>query len=845
MNISFLRLGLTNLRRDWRAGQLRLLLLAVTLAVATLTAVSFFADRLNRGLQRAALQLLGGDAVVVSDQPTPAALQALAAGQGLRASASLDFPTMARATDEQGGSTRLVALKAVEAGYPLRGRLTVRPGPELAPVPTKDIPAPGEVWVDPGLLDALGIEVGADLLLGEARLRVARIIGVEPDRGGGFVNFAPRVLMNRADLAATDLVQPASRVNYRYAVAAQDEDSDAAVRRFVTQAQAWIEAEHARGTRVEALDSGRPELSNTLARAEKFLQLVALLAALLSAVAVGLAARAYAQTHLDSCAMLRVLGLSQATIARAHALEFLLVGLGGGLLGAALGWVAHHVFVLLLAGLVDTALPAPGLWPVGFGLGVGLTLIVAFGLPPVLQLARVPALRVIRRDLGEPRPLSLGVLSLGLAGFAALLLAASRDWKLGLITVGGFALAVGLFACAAWGAVVVLRRVVREERAPRWLILATRQLSARPAYAVLQVSSLAIGLLALLLLALLRTDLIDSWRRATPQNAPNRFVINIQPDQAQDFQAALARAGVAVEHDWYPMVRGRLVAVNERPVQASDYQDERAQRLVEREFNLSYSAQLPAHNPVVAGRWTEEDPNAISMEDGIVETLGLKLGDRLRFDIAGLQHETTITSLRKVDWGSMRANFFALYPVSQMPDLPVTYLAAFRAPEDNARFDSQLVREFPNVTVVDLSMTLTQLQQVLAQVSRAVEFLFGFTLAAGLIVLYAAVASTREERAREYAVMRAVGAGGALLRQMQRAELLGLGLLAGLLAALVSGLVGWALARFVFNFEWGGSLWLLPVGGLSGAVLALGAGWWGLRAVLRAPVVDTLRKAAA
>lgn len=608
MNISFLRLGWTNLRRDWRAGQLRLLLLAVTLAVATLTAVSFFADRLNRGMQRDALQLLGGDAVVVSDQPTPTALQALAARHGLRVSASLGFPTMARTPDAEGGSTRLVALKAVEAGYPLRGRLTASTNEGVAPVATSDIPAPGEVWVDPGLLDALGTRVGSELLLGEARLRITRVIGVEPDRGGGFINFAPRVLMNRADLAATQLVQPASRVNYRYAVAATDgSGNEAAVRRFVAQAKAWIEAEHARGTRIEALDGGRPELSNTLERAEKFLQLVALLAALLSAVAVGLAARAFANAHLDSCAMLRVLGLAQATIARAHALEFLLVGLGGGLLGAALGWAAHHVFVLLLAGLVDAALPAPGLWPVGFGLGVGLTLMAAFGLPPVLQLARVPALRVIRRDVGEPRPLSLGVLALGLAGFAALLLAASRDWTLGLITVGGFAVAVALFAAAAWGAVAVLRRVVREDRAPRWLILATRQLSARPVYAVLQVSSLAIGLLALLLLALLRTDLIDSWRKATPVNAPNRFVINIQPDQAQSFQDALARAGVAADHDWYPMVRGRLVAVNDRPVQASDYQDDRAQRLVEREFNLSYSAQ-PRAQPHRCGAMDERRP---------------------------------------------------------------------------------------------------------------------------------------------------------------------------------------------------------------------------------------------
>uniref|UniRef100_UPI0035B31930 ABC transporter permease n=1 Tax=Hylemonella sp. TaxID=2066020 RepID=UPI0035B31930 len=838
MNITFWQLAWKTLWRDLRAGQLRLLIIAVTLAVAALTAVGFFADRLKGGMQRDARQLLGGDAVVVSDQATPAALQELAGKNGLQASASLSFPTMARAGDAQGGATRLVSLKAVEAGYPLRGNLTVslRTG-EPARV-TRDIPAPGEVWADPALLDALALQVGDTLLLGEASFRITRLIGIEPDRGAGFINFAPRALIHQADLAATQLVQPASRLTYRYAVAGEDK----AVNAFVKAADALIEREHLRGVRVEALQGGRPEMSQTLDRAEKFLNLVALLAALLSAVAVGLAARAFANQHLDDCAMLRVLGLPQATIARSHALEFLLVGLAGGVLGVALGWAVHHVFVLLLAGLVDAALPAPSLWPVAFGLGVGLTLMLAFGLPPVLQLAQVPALRVIRRDLGTLRPMSVGVLALGVAGFAVLLLAASSDLKLGLITVGGFAGAVAVFALASWGAVAVLRKVVRENTAPRWLVLATRQLSARPIYAVLQVSSLAVGLLALLLLVLLRTDLISSWRQATPANAPNRFVINIQPDQGEAFQRQLQQAGVQ-GYDWFPMIRGRLVAVNGKPVQAQDYTDERAQRLVEREFNLSHSAQPPDHNPIVAGRWTAEDRDGISMEDGIVKTLGLKLGDRLRFDIAGLQHETTITSLRKVDWGSMRANFFALYPVSQMPELPATYLAALRAPQQPG-FDSALVRQFPNITVVDLSATLAQVQRVLDQVSRAVEFLFGFTLAAGLVVLFAAVTATREERAREYAVMRAVGAGSGLLRQMQRAELAGVGLLAGGLSAVVSGVVGWALARYAFNFEWTVSWWLLPVGALSGALLAWLAGWWGLRAVLRRPVVQTLRQAA-
>jgi putative ABC transport system permease protein len=838
MKISFWQLAWQTLWRDLRAGQLRLLILAVTLAVAALTAVGFFADRLKSGMQRDARQLLGGDAVIVSDQPTPASVQALAKSAGLQAATTLSFPTMARASEAQGGATRLVALKAVEAGYPLRGQLTVSTQAGAAPVPTRGIPATGEVWADPALLEALGLQVGDVLLLGESALRITRLIGVEPDRGAGFINFAPRVLINVADLAATQLVQPASRVSYRYAVAGEDK----AVNNFVLQAKALIEREHLRGLSIEALQGGRPEMAQTLERAEKFLNLVALLAALLSAVAVALAARAFANQHLDDCAMLRVLGLSQATIARSHALEFLLVGLAGGALGVALGWAVHHVFVLLLAGLVETALPAPSGWPVAFGMGVGLTLILAFGLPPVLQLAQVPALRVIRREMGELRPMSLGVLGLGVLGFCVLLLAASRDLKLGLITVGGFAGAVALFALASWGAVVLLRKLVRENTAPRWLVLATRQLSARPVYAVLQVSSLAVGLLALLLLVLLRTDLIRSWRQATPADAPNRFVINIQPDQAEAFRQQLSAAGVQ-DYDWFPMIRGRLVAVNDRPVQAQDYADERAQRLVEREFNLSHTAQLPSHNPLVAGQWTPEDAHGISMEEGIAKTLGLKLGDRLRFDIAGLPHETTITSLRKVDWGSMRANFFALYPMSSMPNLPSTYLAAFRAPAQRG-FDNALVRQFPNVTVVDLSATLAQIQRVLEQVSRAVEFLFGFTLAAGLVVLFAAVTSTREERAREYAVMRAVGAGGALLRQMQRAELVGVGLLAGGLSALVAGGVGWALARYAFNFEWTGSWWLLPAGAVAGAVLALAAGWWGLRAVLHRPVVQTLRQAA-
>lgn len=836
--VPWARLGWRTLWRDLRAGELRLLMVAVTLAVAALTSVGFFADRLQGGLARDALQLLGGDAVVASDNPTPVAFVEQARALGLTGVTTLSFPTMGRAPDLQGGASRLVALKSVEPGYPLRGRLQVADAPQRPGIPTQSIPAQGEVWVDAPLLESLALQLGDFLLLGDTQLRITRIITLEPDRGAGFMNFAPRVMLNAMDLPATGLVQPASRITYRFAVAGTSD----AVKRFTAWASAAAAEPGMRGVRVESLDSGRPEMRQTLDRAQKFLNLVALLAALLSAVAVALAARGFANEHLDAAALLRVLGQSQRTIAGAYVMEFALVGLFASALGVLLGFAVHHVFVLLLAGLVESALPAASLWPVAFGVGVGLTLMCAFGLPPVLQLAQVPPLRVIRRDLGNVRPTSLAVLGLGVAGFAALLLVVSRDWKLGAIAVGGFAAAALLFAVLAWAAVGLLRKSVRETTAPRWLVLATRQIAARPAYAVVQVSSLAVGLLALVLLVLLRTDLIASWQRATPATAPNRFVINILPDQAEAFRQMLQRAGVA-QYDWYPMFRGRLVAINDRPVGMDDYEDDRAKRLVDREFNLSNAHDAPEHNPIVGGRWTPDEHGAVSVEEGIAKTLGLKLGDRLRFDIAGVQSEARITSLRQVDWSSMRANFFVMYPVAQMPDVPYTYLAAYRAPQQPG-FDNALVHAFPNITNVDMSATLAQVQGVLAQVIRAVEFLFAFTLAAGLVVLFAAVTATREERAREFAIMRAVGARASLLRQVQRAELAGVGLLAGFLASCVAVAVGWALARYVFDFSWTAQFWVPIAGALAGALLALAAGWWGLREVLRRPVVQTLRSAA-
>ena len=847
-----IQLGWRNLWRDLRSGELNLLMISVVLAVAALSAVGFFADRLQSGLWRDARQLLGGDAVIVSDKPTPEAFIQKAKALGLKTNQSTGFPSMARADDSKGGETKLVALKAVTAGYPLRGNLTLTSKPitpdtssngssqETGPIITRDIPAPGQVWVDPALLEALSIELGDVLWLGDKSFKVAALIDREPDRGAGFMNFAPRVMLNQADLSATRLVQPASRVTYRMAVASNDGQDN--VQAYLAWSRQEIELPQVRGVQVESMESGRPEMRQTLDRAEKFLNLVALLAALLCAVAVALAARTFATRHLDGCALLRVLGQSQRTLSLAYGFEFVTAGFSASLMGIVVGYGIHHAFVYLLAGLVEAQLPPTTGAPALLGLGMGLTLLLAFGLPPVLQLASVPAMRVIRRDVGHLKPASIGVLLMGLLGFAGALMWASRDVKLGLMTVGGFAGATLLFAGMTWLILKMLRHWVPTDATPRWLLLATRQVMARPLYAVVQVSALSVGLLALVLLVLLRTDLIGSWRNATPANAPDRFVINVQPDQTEAFQASLSQAGVQ-QYDWYPMIRARLVAVNGQDVSPEIYQDERAKRLLDREFNVSATAERPPHNEVIQGVWKDDEANAVSLEAGFAKSLGLRLGDRMRFDIAGVVSESQVTSIRKVDWSSMRANFFVIYPAKPLPDVPLSYMAAFKSPEAKS-FDRKLLHQFPNITSVDMRATLAQVQQVLAQVIRAVEFLFAFTLMAGLLVLMAAVTSTREERKREFAIMRALGATGKLLSQVQTAELVGVGLLAGFLASLVAELVGWGLARFVFEFEWTASLWVPLVGALSGALMAWAAGWWGLAEVLRQPVSQTLRQAA-
>ncbi len=831
--------------RDWRAGQLRFLLVALVVAVAALSAAGFFIDRLRSGLNRDAHQLLGADLVVVADNPVPAAWREEAQRRGLQVADTLAFPSMAQAGEGEAARSVLVTLKAVSPGYPLRGRVKVNT--DLAQAndsigrPAPAAPEPGTVWIDPALAGALEVAVGGTLQLGDKQFRVTQLIAAEPDRGGGFINFAPRVFLALSDMPATKLVQEGSRVGYRMLLAGPGASSSPA-QEYGNWLKAVIQKDNVRGVRIESLEEGRPEMSATLDRADRFLSLVGLLSAMLAAVAVAMAARRFMQRHLDACAMLRCLGLTQNQVTALYLIEFLLVGLAGSALGVLVGFGAHYVLLQLLGSLVGADIPAPTLLPALQGLATGMLLLTGFALPPILQLRNVPHNRVIRREAAAPKPAALATYGLGIGAFGALLLWQSNDIKLAGMTGGGFLLGFGVFALVGWLGLLALRPLRNAVAHQSWRF-AVNSLRRRPGATVVQVVSLSLGLMALLLLTVVRGDLMAAWRNTLPPDAPNRFIINIQPDQKDAIAARLREAGVG-DAPMFPMIRGRLVAVNGKAITSQTYTEERARGLAEREFNLSTMTGLPAQNRVTAGTWAMDGtaPEA-SVEEGLAKTLGLKLGDTMRFEIAGSPVEARITSLRKLEWGSMRVNFFVIINPASMADTPQTWITAFHLPPRAAAAGTALSREFPNLTMVDVGGVLRQVQSVLDQVIQAVEFLFAFTLLSGVLVLYAALMGSQDERRREAGLLRALGATRRQLSQAQMMEFMLVGGLGGLLAATGAGLMGWGLATYQFKFAWTFSPWVWLAGLLAGAACAVIGGWLGLRNVLNHPPLQTLREA--
>ena len=825
-----MRLALRMLRRDWRSGELRVLLLALIVAVASVSSVNFFTSRIHLALSSQASDLLGGDLALLSSDPVSAERKAQVSALGLQLAETLEFPTMVVAGD----GSQLVALKAVSSNYPLRGQYRIATQRFAAEREVAGGPEPGTVWAAAQLLTALAIDVGDQISVGNVQFKVAALLVTEPDTSGGMrFSVAPRLLMSAADLPATGLIQPASRIRYSLLLAGAPKQIEAIRGQWQ---DALLPGESLRDVR-----DSRPEVRTALERGESFLGLAALVSVLLAAAAVAMAARHFVSRHLDSCAVMRCLGAEQDFINRLYLQQMVLLGLIASGIGVALGYVAQWGLAVLLGPLVGVALPPPTATPIVYGLLTGLITLLGFAMPPILQLKNVSTLRVLRRDVGGVQGNAL--LAYGVGGGAFLLLAImqAQSLTLALAVVAGVAVLLLVLTLLAWGLLRLLR-LVRSKGGSAWR-LGLVNLARRGDHTLIQMIGFSIGLMALLLLAVVRTDLLDAWQGRLPEDAPNRFLINIQSEQLPALQQFFATQGLATPA-LYPMVRARLTEINGKPVMVDEFEDQRAKQLLSREFNLSSAAQLQTDNKIVAGHWwsvTDVDKPQLSLEEGIAKELGLKLGDTLTYSVAGQQFTASITSLRSVEWDSFQPNFFVVTPPGLLTGYPVSHITAFYLPASQPEFLNQLVKQFPNITVIDVAAVLNQVRAIITRVTQAVEYVFIFTLFAGLVVMYAAIHATLDERIQEAAIMRTLGARRGQLLGTIIVEYVGLGLLSGLVAALSAGAVGMVVAQRFFDLGYvpGPTLWLTGI--VVGAVGIGVAGTLGLRFVINQPPLQTLR----
>ncbi|NLY64172.1 MAG: FtsX-like permease family protein [Alcaligenaceae bacterium] len=828
INLLNVRQAWETFKRDRRSGELRLLFLALIIAIVAVSSVGFLSDRVSRALERDTGQMLAADLLLESDGPVQPALISRAQNDGLEIAQTWQFPSMVAAGDQ----TQLASVKAVSDTYPLRGALKLKSGFNETEETVRAAPEPGTVWVEPQLLIQMRAGVGDSIQLGNQVFRVAKIIDSEPDKGLQFVNIAPRLMLNATDLEATGLIAPGSRVKYALLLAGESKQ--------VAAYRLWLETAISKGQQIRGTESVQPEIRQSLDRAQQFFALVALLTVLIACVAIALGASRFTKRHQDGVAVMRTLGATSGQVRQVLLFEFLLIAVFAAVIGSVAGFLFHYFLLYFLTPLLQTELPAPTLLPAFQAALVGIVLLLGFAVPPLLQLSRVSPLKVIRQDLQLLATGKAAAYVLGGVVFFALLWWFARDFILALIVGAGFLGALAAFALFSWFLVLLVAMLRNRLSNKPVLRFALAGMVSRKKMTITQVCSLALGLMIILLLGLIRTDLLSGWRNTLPDNAPNRFLINIQADQRAAVQDFFTRNEMGMP-ELEPMVRGRLVRVNDREIGPDDYSEQRTRRLVQREFNLSYLEQLPENNTVIEGRWLDHTLPEVSFEDGLAADLGLKLHDTVTFDVAGQLVKAKISSLRTVKWDSMQVNFFAIMSAPLLQNQPTTWITSFYLPEGKPLFTQELVNQFPNITVFNVSGILAQLESVLSQVSLAVQLLFLFTFLAGVIVLIAAFLSTYDERIYEAAVLRSLGATSRQLDQAQRLELFIVGLFAGLLAASAATLVAGLLAHYIFDFIISLSYWPWLAGVLIGVTASSLGGKMALKGVKTTPPLQVLR----
>jgi putative ABC transport system permease protein len=825
-----LRFALRNLLRDLKSGELAVLMLALLVAVGSLTAVGFFTSRVGLAVEQQAGEVLAADLRIESPRTLDEAYDADARQAGLRVARILSMPSVVF----HGEESSLVALRAVSDGYPLRGRLKIADEPFGPARATDEIPGAGEAWADSRLLAKLDAEIGATLAVGAHQVRVTRVLDYRPDQGGGFADLSATLMINMADIPATQLIQPGSRVSRAVLFAGEPAE--------IASFRKALEARKQPGERLQAIADASPQIRSSADRAGRFLSLASLVSVLLAAIAVAMAARRYARRHLDNVALMKCMGASQRFVLLQTVTQLVVVAAIVAVVGTALGYLAQSGIAWLLRDLVRGDLPAPAPDSFWLGLVTAVVILVGFALPPLLQLRSVPPMRVLRRDL-EPPPLRYSVVyGLAIGAITALLLWIVRDARLvGYVAVGLGATFL-LLAVAGWLLVRSLAPLRRGVGVAWRYGLAN--IARRGRDSVVQIVAFGLGFMVLLLLALVRNDLLQNWQASLPADAPNYFMINIRPDESEAVRAFFEQSGLPAT-ELVPLVRARLTAINEKSVEQLTFESDRANNFAEREANLTWSRTLTDGNKIVAGKFWDEDGSgepSVSVEKDYAELLKLNLGDTVTYDVAGEAVTARVTSLREVRWDTFKPNFFVVFSPGVLENVTGTLITSVHIEPAQRRALVDLVRQFPEVTIIDIDALLGQVRDVMNKASLAVQYVFLFTLAAGLMVLLAAVQSTRDERRYESAMLRTLGASRSVVFQGVASEFLVLGALSGLLAAAGATGVGWLLATEVFDLKYAPNPWVWVVGVIGGALLVGTAGILAARSVVAQPPLKALAR---
>lgn len=799
-------------RQRWRMPELRLLLLALIVSVTVVTSVGFFTSRVENAMQAQAQQLLGGDLVLTSSRPLSGDNLQRARELGLQTAQTIVFPSMASAGDK----LHLSQLKAVSSAYPLQGSLKTAAAPDAPEqVATGELPARGEIWAEARLFAELGVQPGAQVQLGRSGFTLSRVLTQEPDRSNNPFQLAPVILMNLDDMYATGLLSPASRARFNQLFAGEER----AVQRFRDVIEPGLQPTE----RIRTLDEDLSAVQQTMQRAGRFLGLAALLSVVLAGAAVALTSSSLMRRELPAVAVLKAMGMSRRQVLADHAFSLLLTAGLAAVAGIALGLVLQFALAEWLGRFVERTLPAPSLMPVLTGLLTAVILLLGFALPQLLRLVDTSPMQILQGALQRPRQSVWVMAGSLLAAVFGLLFLQAQDFKLAALVLIGLVVGIILF----WLASVAFLRLTQS--LGRRLQQGWIPSLGRSRRAVLLVVVFATGFFSLLLLTTVRTDLLNRWQETLPPDAPDHFIINIQPSEEQPFRDFWAEYGVATS--LYPMIRGRLVEINGQPVSPADFENPRAQRLLEREFNLSSFADFPASNALVAGEWFDDGEQGFSAEAGIGETLGFGLGDKLTFDIAGQRFSREITSVREVRWDSMQPNFFIVAEPGGLDAMPRTFITSVHLGEQKPLVTA-MVRQFPSVTAIDVGAILRQVRSLIEEATLAVQGIFIFTLVAGVVVLIAALQSQKAERRREIAILKSLGAGRAELRRRIWGEFLLLGALAGVLAGLLAATAGSLFGYYLFDLDLYFSFLPIVLGGVAGSVLVGVAGYLNLRGLL-------------